>query len=748
MKKIVLTIFVLFLIPKIYSQTPPPGFSAPILFDSFNYPPGQLTDRGNGANVSGGNWVDTSGSGNYIQVINGGLNYPGYPQVMGNKIKITSTTASAEDVWRNFVPESLKTVCISFLMQLIDTTLLTSNTATSNAEYFLGVLASTQTTNYGARVYARKGTGNNFQIGIRATTNSSSTTPISWSNENLSVGNSHLIFMTYKFIDPKVIGAGVGNDSLKLWLDPNLDFLNNYPDPSWYPDPDHIPFLPNAISVATGGYEQPNIGRIFIRQGYNSANGSTPNAFITNILVDTTLNAFSHYNDDKILNFNISNLVFENPNGPAMLPTAAHAYLSYRWNDAYNTTTTCNFENLQNVTSTNSIKFKIFRGELSSFKLLTIPTPNGPNLINGDERIYGIDSGYISDSNVPKLYFNQIVWHQVSIYQLNHSSLAGFASIDTLRSDPVWLDAIGRENKSLTFRASSSSFVIQGNIGLFTGEISVYANKGTGKFSRAVKSDSTVFEQNVSTNSRNVQMSAIFTPAPTYFSQPNSDNYLWGNSFIAGFIFGDLSMDDELRENLLKDTINIFIYPVNYIFGGTPSAYRTKLKLNVEKIMTLFDDTLENFRVYEEAIFDSIPRLISKNRIKFIQPSTILIDSVEQNGVMFYYLTKKRKSGGMYVGDEKNTPTNFALMQNYPNPFNPTTKLKFSIPEKSQVKLEVFNTLGQKTLTIVDEILHPGLYEKSISLNAKSGIYFYKITAMSVLSGKVFTETKKMLLVK
>jgi hypothetical protein len=92
---------------------------------------------------------------------------------------------------------------------------------------------------------------------------------------------------------------------------------------------------------------------------------------------------------------------------------------------------------------------------------------------------------------------------------------------------------------------------------------------------------------------------------------------------------------------------------------------------------------------------------------------------------------------------EQPAVTDFELQQNYPNPFNPTTKIKFSIPQAGDVKLEVFNLLGERITTLVDEFLSIGNYETEFSaVNLPSGIYFYKLQASS------FIETKKMILMK
>ena len=91
----------------------------------------------------------------------------------------------------------------------------------------------------------------------------------------------------------------------------------------------------------------------------------------------------------------------------------------------------------------------------------------------------------------------------------------------------------------------------------------------------------------------------------------------------------------------------------------------------------------------------------------------------------------------------------YMLSQNYPNPFNPSTTITYSIPERSTVRLSIFNTLGQKISEIVNEVKEAGSYEQSFNASQlSSGIYFYRIEAASVINSKTFVETKKMVLLR
>ena len=85
----------------------------------------------------------------------------------------------------------------------------------------------------------------------------------------------------------------------------------------------------------------------------------------------------------------------------------------------------------------------------------------------------------------------------------------------------------------------------------------------------------------------------------------------------------------------------------------------------------------------------------------------------------------------------------FELSQNYPNPFNPNTSIKFTLSEAGNVKLKVYNLLGQEVKTLANEYKEAGAYTINFDAsNLTSGMYIYKIEAGS------FTQTRKMTLIK
>lgn len=92
-------------------------------------------------------------------------------------------------------------------------------------------------------------------------------------------------------------------------------------------------------------------------------------------------------------------------------------------------------------------------------------------------------------------------------------------------------------------------------------------------------------------------------------------------------------------------------------------------------------------------------------------------------------------------------PVKFDLGQNYPNPFNPSTKIDFSLPEQSKVKITIFDITGKEITTILNKSLNAGYHNISFSAsNLSSGIYLYRISAISAFTQ--FSSIKKMILLK
>ncbi|RKY92343.1 MAG: hypothetical protein DRQ01_06435, partial [Ignavibacteriae bacterium] len=123
------------------------------------------------------------------------------------------------------------------------------------------------------------------------------------------------------------------------------------------------------------------------------------------------------------------------------------------------------------------------------------------------------------------------------------------------------------------------------------------------------------------------------------------------------------------------------------------------------------------------------------------------IDNIVTGGKYSYRLKQIDNDGkfeySKVIEIDLGAPLEYELSQNYPNPFNPSTTIKFSIPEKGNIKLMVYNILGEEIVTLIDEVKDAGVH--TINYNAaelNSGIYFY------ILNVNNFVAVKKMQLVK
>jgi hypothetical protein len=95
------------------------------------------------------------------------------------------------------------------------------------------------------------------------------------------------------------------------------------------------------------------------------------------------------------------------------------------------------------------------------------------------------------------------------------------------------------------------------------------------------------------------------------------------------------------------------------------------------------------------------------------------------------------------VDIDTNTPNRYSLIQNFPNPFNPSTTIRYNIPREEKVKLEVYNLLGQKVETLVDDVHQAGSYEIIFKADhLASGVYFYRLSAGN------FSEVMRMILLR
>ena len=169
---------------------------------------------------------------------------------------------------------------------------------------------------------------------------------------------------------------------------------------------------------------------------------------------------------------------------------------------------------------------------------------------------------------------------------------------------------------------------------------------------------------------------------------------------------GLLSLTNSGDEVILKDNFGTLITSYSYILGGDQD----------QSLAREPDITGPSFKLHTEILSNPVPYSPGRYNTTDIPVSVEFLSS---------------------------PPKEYELAQNFPNPFNPNTSIKFTLPEAGNVKLKVYNLLGQEIRTLVNEYKEAGAY--TINFDASdlnSGMYIYKIEAGS------FTQTRKMTLIK
>jgi uncharacterized membrane protein len=203
-----------------------------------------------------------------------------------------------------------------------------------------------------------------------------------------------------------------------------------------------------------------------------------------------------------------------------------------------------------------------------------------------------------------------------------------------------------------------------------------------------------------------------------------------------------------------------------YPASGGPIAYVLKFENPVPVELTSFAAAYENNKVLLDWTtnselnnqgFDVESRTQNSqwNKIGFVNGNgtttetnsyQFIDNSITSN--KYYYRLKQVDFDGSFeysnvVEVDINAVTEFTLNQNYPNPFNPSTKISFTLPQSTNVKLSVFNLLGEKVAELVNEVKSSGFYEVDFNgTDLTSGMYLYRLE-----TGE-FVSTRKMTLIK
>ncbi len=128
----------------------------------------------------------------------------------------------------------------------------------------------------------------------------------------------------------------------------------------------------------------------------------------------------------------------------------------------------------------------------------------------------------------------------------------------------------------------------------------------------------------------------------------------------------------------------------------------------------------------------SVPPFVARNAEELLLPAEVLDPNY------------RAPTNGQIDEDPGNAlPESFELRQNYPNPFNPSTRIQYALPMTSHVRLDVYNVIGQRVRTLLNEEKEPGIHEILFDASGlSSGVYLYRLQTQD------FTKIRQMLLVR
>jgi hypothetical protein len=186
---------------------------------------------------------------------------------------------------------------------------------------------------------------------------------------------------------------------------------------------------------------------------------------------------------------------------------------------------------------------------------------------------------------------------------------------------------------------------------------------------------------------------------------------------------------------------------MDFLYAGinpeNPNAIRPRVyRMEYKGAGNLADSTSYDWSIfYEDTQGASDLRNIAIDDLDGDKKMEVLITNLDVESTNDAVLIIIESETPVAVKDRSKVVTTYALHQNYPNPFNPTTTISFDLPKSEHVTLSVYNLLGRKVDTLINQRLAPGAYEATFDATKfPSGIYYYTIEAGE------FKTTKMMVL--
>ncbi len=225
----------------------------------------------------------------------------------------------------------------------------------------------------------------------------------------------------------------------------------------------------------------------------------------------------------------------------------------------------------------------------------------------------------------------------------------------------------------------------------------------------------------------------------------STGNTFYNNILINHHNFrGSIAVDESSRENLVSD-YNIVVDRLSTDNGDTNMKLSDWQALGYDKHSIIADPGEDIFENIGESDYEL------KSGSQPIDKGTSLVSAIVVDDITG--ILRPQGNGfdvGAYeyanitaVNDNKILPKEFYLYQNYPNPFNPSTVISYQLPVISHISLVVYDILGKKIETLINDIKQPGNYKVEFTASdLPSGLYFYRLIVGNSI------QTRKMILLK
>jgi hypothetical protein len=262
--------------------------------------------------------------------------------------------------------------------------------------------------------------------------------------------------------------------------------------------------------------------------------------------------------------------------------------------------------------------------------------------------------------------------------------------------------------------------------------------------------DSYIYVDDISTTGIAIGGSPWYEPSDEYnVTALAAGDFNEDNIFRDRLVFA-LSNSNLVNTKLFCTHINNFSFDSSYIFFGPDDYWHVTAmssgdflddnKLMRELIIAFSNGSLNHTTIYKTK--DPILNGIGITIYDPGSPSDYYVSAMTSAS----FRESLHPVTSVPENEESNissTVQSFILSQNYPNPFNPVTNIKYTISGRQFVTLQVYDVLGNKVITLVNEEKSSGSYELDFNAsNYPSGIYFYRLQAGD------YVETKKMVLMK